>query len=169
MKYIKCYLFPILFFLIVVNASAQNSQFKIESIKAYLFYNSNKDMLGKESAGTLSFNIIDNSDFVLWNVIIGAGSAEGHSNQTLVVVDIKGNSNLNEEGIIKLTCKTSGKIIYSQQNTFSISSSDNKFSNAFLLNDTGCDTVEIIAEIVDSKSNQVKNNLIKNIFFECGE
>ncbi|HEY1405769.1 MAG TPA: hypothetical protein VF857_04090, partial [Spirochaetota bacterium] len=53
---------------------------RIKAVKGFLYYNESKS--GQKSAGTLSENIIDNSNFQLWNVIIGEGSAKGYSQNT---------------------------------------------------------------------------------------
>lgn len=169
MNYIKHYLFTPIFFLTVLSASAQNSQFKLESIKAYMFYNANNDSPNSQVIGTISENIIDKSDFWLWNTVIGEGAAEGASNQTLIVVDVKGIGNEYKTGIIRLTCKTSEKILLTQENEFSIFSADNKHSEAFLVNETGCEHLEITAEVFDTNSKKIQDKLVKNIYYECGE
>lgn len=72
-------------------------------------------------------------------------------------------------GIIRLTRKTSEKILLSQENEFSIFSADNKHSEAFLVNETGCEHLEITAEVFDTNSKKIQDKLVKNIYYECGD
>lgn len=58
-----------------------------------MFYNANNDSPNSQVIGTISENNIDKSDFWLWNTVIGEEAAEGASNQTLIVVDVKGIGN----------------------------------------------------------------------------
>ena len=69
-------------------AQSQDLIYKISSIEAHLFCNLDNDFSDKKVAGTISENVLDNPEFSLWNTIIGEGSAEGSSNQTLIIVNI---------------------------------------------------------------------------------
>ena len=53
--------------------------FKVARIGAHLYY---------ESTGKMSRDVLSKPDFILWNTVIGEGSAEAPSNTTLVVVEI---------------------------------------------------------------------------------
>lgn len=159
----------LIFVFLLINgiANSQNSNYKIEAIKAYLFYNSNDDFSEKQVAGTYSENIIDNPNIHLWNTIIGS---PGGSNQTLIIIEIRSTISFYEESILKVTCKTPEKTIFEKLNTFAAYSKDGKYFHAVLIDDTGCDNIEILAEIINDKiSNKVISRLVKNIPFECGE
>lgn len=132
--------FKIQIFLLLLfsNAYSQNYKCTIGDIKGYLFYNSNRDYSDKKVAGTFSENIIDNSNMDLWNTNIGEGSAEGSSNQTLIVVEINNNMSEYHERFLKIVCKSEGKIILDQRIEFAAYSDDGKYYHSVILNDTGC-------------------------------
>lgn len=166
----KNILISISLFLTVANSYSQNSKYKIEDIKAFLFYNFNIDNTNANVAGTFSRNIINNPSMSLWNTTIGEGGAEGASNQTLIVIEIKSSSEVYEEKILTIVCKSDNKIILDQRNIIAAISKDGYYYHSLILNNTGCDNIEITAEITDDKiSNNVESKLVKNILFECGE
>lgn len=66
---------------LITFATQTQAQAKITAIQAKLFYNEKKSDNEKDVSGSFSPNIL-NGDFALWNVIIGAGDAEGYTNQT---------------------------------------------------------------------------------------
>jgi len=53
--------------------------FKVSRIGAQLYY---------ESTGKTSKDVLANSDFSLWNTVIGEGSAEAASSTTLIVIEV---------------------------------------------------------------------------------
>src|SRR5262249_20901178 len=53
--------------------------FKITAIRAKLFH---------QDKGTFSPDVLSTRDFILWNTPIGEGSAEGPSDEVLVIVEI---------------------------------------------------------------------------------
>ena len=142
------------------------SQAKVTAIRAKLFYNENKEFATKDVSGSFSPNIIDNGEFALWNTIIGEGSAEGASNQTIVIVEISAKGMSNKSQIIKLTT-TIDKKTQSQQQTFSCIDCTKPYKVLFILNNTGCDPIKLKAELLNN--NKVVSTLTKNIDFQCGE
>ena len=150
-------------------AHGQNQMYKISNIEAHLFYNRNNDFSDEKVAGTISENILENPEFYLWNTIIGEGSAEGASSQTLIIINIEGEKSTYEIRTLKIVCKIEDNIISSQENDFSNFSQHNKYSYCVLLNDTGCGKVEIVAEIINKKSNETEDKMVKTLDFWCGE
>lgn len=167
MKNILIFLF---FFLMFSFSYGQNSKYELEDIKAFLFYNFNNDNSNTNVAGSFSGNIIDTQDMDLWNTIIGEGSAQGASNQTLIVIKIMSSSEVYDEKILTIICKSDNKTILNQKNVIAAISKDGYYYHAIILNDTGCDNIEITATITDDKIlNNVESSLVKNILFKCGE
>ena len=161
--------FLVLFFLGLINISlAQKPLYSISKIRAHLFYKLNK-YADNPLVGTFSENIVDNANFSLWNTAIGEGSAGSPSTQTLVVVEVKGPNEANDDRTIRVVCKLDGKVITKQETDFSTFTRDNNYSYALILNDTGCGKVEILAEIYNKATKKVESKLMKIIDFGCGE
>lgn len=120
----------------------------------------------KDVSGNFSPNVIDNQEFALWNTIIGEGSAEGYSNQTIVIVEISAKGMSNKDQTLKLTAK-SGKKTLTQQQNFSCVDCAKPYKVLFILNETGCEKVSLKAELLNN--NKVVSTLNKSIDFECGE
>src|SRR5207244_3689588 len=57
------------------------SAIRITGVQAKLFY---------DDSGTLSDDVLNNPDAVLWNVPIGAGSAKGPTSSLVVLVELSG-------------------------------------------------------------------------------
>jgi hypothetical protein len=148
---------------------AQKPIYSIKNIQAHLFYNLDNDSDTSKYAGTLSENIIDKKDFALWNTIIGEGSAQAPSDQLFVIIEILGKGSTNDERTLRVTCKSNEKVAIKQETKFSIFTINNKYCYAMILNDVGCAEVEIVAEIINSKTTKVESSLSKIIDFECGE
>ena len=166
MGYSKKY-FAIIFFITLFNY-ALLGQTKISAIQAKLFYNEKKsDTERKDVSGTFSDNIIDNSEVALWNTIIGEGSAEGYSNQTIVIIEVTSNGQSNKNQILRFSASAGKKILLQQQKTFSCIGDKTKYKILFLLGDTGCDKISLKAEII--KSGKSISTMNKTINFECGE
>lgn len=152
-----------LFFVII--SSSLFSQAKIVGIEAKLFYNENNS--NEENViGKFSDNIID-SDFALWNVIIGEGSAEGYSNQTIVLVEVSSKVGNTKNQQVKLTATKGKSIILQQTKTFSPVNDNTKIKILFLLDDTGCDAISLKADIIENK--KIVSTFSKKIDFDCGE
>jgi hypothetical protein len=160
--------FIVVIFCLLIAIKGQSQKFpKIKAIKGYLYYNQNDE--GNKVGGTLSENIIDNKEFYLWNTIIGEGSAIGPSTNLLVIVEIQiAPTESSDNGRVKLTVFDSkDKVIFSQEQDYSIFEKGNIYSTPFLLNDTGCGLIKLKAELIKSK--KVTSFLEKTIDFECGE
>ncbi|MCX6089410.1 MAG: hypothetical protein NTX88_03350 [Candidatus Atribacteria bacterium] len=139
-------------------ADISPTSYLITSVQAFLYYDHN---------GKLSENIIDNPDFHLWNTIIGEGSAEGASNETLVVVEITGEPGVYEpDRKVEFIIQVEGKTILKFIREIGILSDKGKYYLPFLLYDTGCFPINIVVKITgQSKPSQMK----KTINFQCGE
>jgi hypothetical protein len=159
------FLLPVL--LITVSLFAQSKSSEITGITAKLFYNENSDVREKNVSGTFSENIIDNNDFALWNVIIGAGSAEGYTNQTIVIVTVKSSGFSNIEQTLIFTAKSKDRAILSEKRTFNCINENAEYKILFLLNDTGCEEISIKADLIND--GKTVSTMKKEINFECGE
>ncbi len=148
-------IFACVFVITATAMAAAQSKPEIKGMKAYLFYN---------PSGSLSENIIDNSDFTLYNTIIGGGSAKEPSNQTLVVVGISGKcpagmckayfSAIEKYGRKKVLLKRAAEVFCETD----------ECNAAFMLYDTGCTPVELSARMHGGKK-----TLKKKIKFYCAE
>lgn len=167
------FLKPFTLFIITVLCSisciGQNKIYHIDKIRIHLFYNLNNDSNKNKVAGTISDNILDNKDFILWNTIIGEGSAEGSSDQIFVVAEISGKNSTNEKRILKITCSSEKKILLRQEQEFSIFSVDNHYCYAFLVNNACCGKLKVKLEIINPTSKIIEDQMEKSIDFECGE
>jgi len=134
------------------------SDYSITSMTASLFYN---------QINTFSQNILDNPNFILWNTIIGEGSAEGDSSQTLVAIEITGEPGAYQyERTIEFIARTEEKVIQSLSSSIGILSETGKYYITYLLHDTGCVPIEISVSI---KGQKTRSMVKKVIDFRCGE
>lgn len=147
--------------------SSAGGPYRIAALKAFLFYNQAGPSEGRNLRDAFSDNIIDNPEYAnLWNTIIGEGSAKGHSEQTLVMVEVSGNSRDGQERQLRLVATTEGKEVFNQAMKMAILDRHNHFQGAFLLYGTGCQPLMLRAT-VEGKSIEAK--LEKQIKFQCGE
>ena len=165
-------IFGLFFSLIVLglsnNAICQKTTYpKIKDIKGYLYYNQNK--IENKLGGTFSENIIDAKDFTLWNTIIGEGSALAPSDNTMIVVEIIADPNESSiNGYVKLTATNDkNKVLFSQEQYYSIIEKGNTYSAPFMLINTGCETIKLKAQLIKDK--KTVTMLEKSIIFNCGE
>lgn len=148
-----------------VNASAQkrgsaSPPYKITAIQAKLYYH---------DKGTFSRDVLVKPDFAFWNVIIGAGDAEGYSDSTLVLVEVSGKSVEDPTEPVRkveLTAVAKGRVLLRRALAVGLFSDDLKFYAAFWLYDTGCEPVKLTARILGQSQ---PSSLTKTIPFECGE
>lgn len=171
MKKISLFVLLCLILLIILPSTSKSQALEIKSIKAFLIYNQNKSYGDNKVAGTLSENIIDNPDFILWNTIIGEGDALGSSDQTLVMIEVGCTSEALPVNPVTLRFKVltdDGREIYSSEITISIFEKSS-YHTSFLLNDTGCTPLKLTAELINSKSKKVESLMKKDINFSCGE
>lgn len=145
--------------------------YKIVNVNGYMYYNSNNDLGEKKVIGQLSDNIVDNKAISLWNTFIGAGDAEGVSNQTLIVVDVTGFPKDYTTRKIRLTATTDGGQIFKQTQKLAVLCRDGKYKAAFLLYETGGVPITLKAQIINNDSGKeiVESMMTKTIEFESGE
>lgn len=131
---------------------------KISSVKAYLHYSND---------GNFSENIIDNPEFVLYNVFIGEGSAKGPSDSTRVDVEIDGeHSGQDFSRKVQLVAKgEDGKIIFNRISDIFVSR-EGKCISSFWLYDTGTEKIKLFAKILGQKEPM---EIEKSIDFFMGE
>ena len=157
----RSFLFAVVILFSTTDLAGQSDiSYKITSVEAYLYY---------QDRDSYSENIIDNSTFSLWNVIIGEGSAKGISEQTLikVVVEASGNGQLNAKGLSLEVSVSSTKAVVLKK-TFRLGLFNSKRRNSYLLlaNDTGCLPLTVTAKLVGKGGG---SHVTKTIPFECGE
>ena len=149
--------------------SQKNNKTKINSIEGFLFYNQVRN--GEDPENNLSENIIDNNEFLLFNVIIGEGRAKGTSRNTLIIVEIMSDpSESRADGYIRLKATNDdNKLMLNQTQYYSIFEGDHKFKAPFLVNGTGCAGITLKAELLDNSKTKIISSMKKFILFECGE
>lgn len=129
---------------------------EIHEIRARLYLN---------HSGSLSEPITNKT--TLWNTIIGAGDALEPSNSTLVDVVVAGppkSFNVSSKVILTVSNAKTGKVIFKQTRSVGVLSSTGSFSVGFLLNDTGCTPLRLVATVSGSK--KVVSSTVN---FACGE
>ena len=143
----------------------KSSPYTIESINAYLYY---------ETKG--EFSKIPTDSMELFNTIIGEGSAEAPSNSTLVVVRIKRNFLEDTEyRKIRLTATVNKRTVLQQTMDCNLYDENFYLYAAFLIYDTGCESIYLLAELLNEKEVQGKKKISvegskrKEINFYCGE
>ncbi len=134
--------------------------YKITGMQAKLFY---------YDKGTFSRDVLAKPPFGFWNVIIGEGEAEGHSESTLVMVEVTGkvgDSDTPPVRKVELTAIADGKVLLKRAIEVGVFNEQNKFLAAFWLYDTGCVPVKLTARIIGQSQPSTMNRTIP---FECGE
>lgn len=146
-----------------------NSNYKIKKISAYLFYNQDKEFSDKNLSGTFSTeNIIDNSNVHLFNSVIGEGSSLGYTDQTLLVIDLNGlKENNNQKSTLKVIAKTDNNTLLKIEEDLRPVLTNKSYKKSYILNDTGCKKVFITAQIWSK--GKIESELKKEIPFVCGE
>ncbi|MDH5180169.1 MAG: hypothetical protein OEZ39_16040 [Gammaproteobacteria bacterium] len=160
------FLLPVTMQLQTVNA-ATGSQPVITDIQAKLFYS---------SSGTFSEDVLKGTDFILWNVVIGEGSAKGSSRETLVIIEVSSTPDAVHPGRsleFRATYQVGevspdGKprmrnVRVEGRRKFDTFGKSGKKYFGFWLAETGCVPVQIQAKINGGKMTKVK------IPFACGE
>jgi len=139
-------------------ADDETPPYHIGAIKALLFYNQTADF---------SENIIDNPDFMLWNVGIGEGSAKGPSDATLVVVEVVGAPGAYQpDRRVQLVATEGGKVRFKRTFETGVLSDDGKYHAGFWLYGTGWQPIELVARILgQAEDSEIK----KAIEFQSGE
>jgi hypothetical protein len=163
---------PIVFLaaLILICNSKAFAQSRISSIEARLFYNQKSDQDNSpvdKVSGTFSKQDISTGKVALWNTIIGAGDAEGPSNQTIVIVGVKSKKYSNKPQTLRFTASLGKKIICQESQNFDVIGGNVNYKLLFLLNGTGCGKVIIKTDLIIK--GKIVSTLSKSIDFECGE
>ncbi|MBJ67152.1 MAG: hypothetical protein CME28_03995 [Gemmatimonadetes bacterium] len=101
-KRIQCALTCVILFL-----SCYSHAVEVESVDVYLFYN---------ESGSFSENILEAEEFILWNTVVGGGSAEEPSDRFLIRVQLKGSKNTYATDPVALAVKAkeSGEVLYTE-------------------------------------------------------
>jgi len=129
---------------------------KIEAIRAYLFH---------DHTGSITGNILEKRDLVLWNTPIGEGDAGGNSNSTLIAVEITGRD---VAGKVKIDVSDEAQNeIFKQTREFWIYDNDRKFYVPFILPITGCKKLTVTAKLVGKGFSP--SAISQTIPFDCGE
>lgn len=147
-----------------VRASQTKTNHKISEVRAFLIYEEN---------GELSPNILV-GDFTLWNTVIGEGSAEGHSSSTLVhVIVTKPEAASKTNPVLKFSAVSEDgkRVVY--RKTFEYifpTEGASKVFVPFLLHDTGCQKINMTAQLVEKNKPAVIYQTVKKVIpFACGE
>ena len=138
-------------FFTMLTLSFSSYAVEVSSIEVRLFYN---------GSGTFSEDIIDNKEFILWNTIIGEGSAKEPSDRFYIKVKIAGSVDTYSDETINLLVqsKETGKVLYSEKfNRFLFSKSGTTY-RAIMLADYNCEPLIISVGKVS-----------KLLEFHCGE
>jgi hypothetical protein len=130
--------------------------YRIAAITAHLFYN---------YTGGLSENIIDNPDFILWNTIIGEGSAAEPSDATLVKVFLEGQSDSYEPGRRVVLTSTEEGTVVTDTADLGVFGPEG-YVVGFWLEGTGCFPVELEARLTGQPGD---SKMKARIDFFCGE
>jgi hypothetical protein len=129
----------------------------ITAIRAQLFY---------DASGTLSEDLLSQKDLILWNTMIGEGSAGAAS--TFVTIEISGrNLPVGATKVEIMATGNKGRLIQKKLIGVDIYDERTKFFAPFWLYDTACEPITISARLIGkgAPSTVVK----KRIPFDCGE
>lgn len=111
-------------------AGAKPSPYSVNKISASLYYN---------NSGQFSQNVIDNPKFTFWNAIIGEGSAEGYSHQTLITIELSGPAEaLPQRDKLRVQIKDAEKILVNTTAGLGIFNTKGHYYHIVALNETGC-------------------------------
>jgi hypothetical protein len=152
---------------LMATAFIQAQTSSIIGIEAKMFYNEDKSSETKNTAGTFSENIIENPGVTLWNVIIGEGSSAGYTDQTIVLVNVRNTGLSNTEQTLRLTVTMGTKVLSTTNRNFSCIDDPADYKVLFLLNDVGCDVLDLKAELI--RGGKIVSVMSKKIEFYCGE
>jgi hypothetical protein len=161
----KLIILTIIILAMSVSAFSQTkSNNKISDVKAFLIYEEN---------GEMSKNIFD-KDFILWNVIIGEGSADGHSSSTMVHVVVSTDGKPSKiYPVLQFSAVSEGKKLVNYSKTIEYlfpKEGASKTFVPFLLHDTGCQKIRLTIKLVEkNKPSVVYQTVKKEIPFNCGE
>lgn len=142
-----------------VQAQSTATTSRMEGVRAFLFYN---------DRATFSLNVIDNPNFVLRNVIIGEGAAEGPSNATFVTVTTQGPPGTSGHATgVQLIATVGSRQLLLRTIPIGIFSSAGSYVAGFWLYGTGCEPVTLRVRIIRGSARSA--TMTKTIPFTCGE
>jgi hypothetical protein len=132
----------------------------ISQVEVKLFY---------ANSGRFSSNLATKKDLALWNVVIGEGSGvDGPSENTLLLVTVIGTPKGDSPGLqLKVTAKTERAKLLDRTCDVGIFNTNGNWYAPFLLYDTGCEPVEVRAQLTDGKESGPPVTF--TIPFQCGE
>jgi len=140
------------------DARAQQKKFEIAAIEAKLFYS---------NTGRFSSNIVGKPKFVLHNVVAGEGSAEGPSESTLLIVRLQGPPRgFLKELRLRVTARAEGDTLADHEFEVGAMNSAGNYYTACWLEDTGCQPIDVVAEL---RSGKERKQVQANIPFDCAE
>jgi hypothetical protein len=144
---------------VIVLCSEANAQgFTIAGVEAKLFYS---------NSGRLSSNIIGNPKIVLHNVVIGEGSVDGPSENTLLIVRVNGPAKSSLDGLLlHITATALEDTLADREVEVGTMNSVGNYYVASWLDDTGCAPVEVEVRLTVGKEIRLAKVRIP---FECSE
>jgi len=142
----------------VAPAKSQGLQFSIAGVEAKLFYS---------NTGRFSANILGNPKIVLHNTPIGEGTVEGPSESTLLVVRVQGPPKGMLQGLqLRITATSKEDTLADREIDVGSMNSSGNYYTACWLDDTGCDPVTVLVQLLHGQEIQRKVAVIP---FECSE
>jgi hypothetical protein len=141
-----------------LDATAQGPRFAVTGVEAKLFYS---------NSGRFSANILNNPKIVLHNVIIGEGTVEGPSENTLLLVRVQGPPKAELEGLrLRMIATTSEDTLTDREIDVGSMNTAGNYYAACWLYDTGCTPVTVVVQLIHGRETQRKVAVIP---FECSE
>lgn len=150
-----------IFLLLLTNVAvfSQTKTPKITAIRAQLFY---------DAQGTFSKDILSDKDFVLWNTVIGEGSAGAPSTSTFVTVEVSGENVPVGSAKIEITALgKNNRAIQKRLIDVELYDERTKFFAPLWLYNTGCEEIKISARLIGK--GLPATAVTKKIAFSCGE
>jgi hypothetical protein len=141
------------------------TSYRVSAIKAFLFHHEN-GKFGK-------LDVINDESVILWNTIIGEGSAHMPSEITLILVEVSGPKFIDAPGKLSVVVSDTNmkKTLTTQTIALGKLFSENSKIVSFpiLIYNTGCTPIKITATLLGLPRVSKPPTLIKEIPFICGE
>ena len=124
---------------------------EVVSLEVNLFYN---------ESGSLSEDIVEAKDFILWNTIIGEGSAAEPSDRFLLKIKFSGPKDqyISDSVELKVSDKNTGKVVYTENYSGFLFTDQGFAYRASMVSGQNCKSLVIGV-----------GNYKRNIEFHCGE
>lgn len=134
-------------------------QYAITGLEAKLFY---------ANSGRFSANVLGDPKFVFWNTVIGAGSADGPSDNTLLVVTVGGPAKgYGDDLALHVRATADTMTLVDRVTPVGEFNTNGNWYGAYWLYDTGCVPVKIEAWL--TLGDETGPVIAKAIPFRCGE